>query len=134
MEITIKLTDGPTIKARLPYADAEYITGAGDEPCPFCEGKLAIVSKTSPGRVYAVTPRDSLLQALADFPDGKSLPLTGLPGHFRMPHPVQGHDRYTGAVECTLCRQVVGRATVKVSTVFGIEEDRAVLHGRCRVY
>lgn len=45
-----------------------------------------------------------------------------------------GHDTYESDARCIDCQQVIGRITVKVDTIFGIEEDNAVLHGRARVY
>lgn len=44
------------------------------------------------------------------------------------------HDTYGADAECGKCREYVGVIQVVVKTVFGIEEDEAVLFGRCRVY
>jgi hypothetical protein len=45
------------------------------------------------------------------------------------------HDTYRAPAHCCSCGVHVGTITVKVSTIFGIEEDDRVLnHGRCRVY
>jgi hypothetical protein len=44
------------------------------------------------------------------------------------------HDEVYGAAHCVACGEKVGTLRVKVSTLFGIEEDIAVLNGRCRVY
>lgn len=46
----------------------------------------------------------------------------------------EGHDEVRGRGRCTSCKEIVGELVVKVSTIFGIEEDRAVLYGRPRVY
>lgn len=46
----------------------------------------------------------------------------------------RGHDTYESDAKCIDCGQVIGRITVKVDTIFGIEEDEAMLHGRARVY
>lgn len=32
------------------------------------------------------------------------------------------------------CKKAVGIIRVEMSTIFGVREDEAVLHGRCRVY
>jgi hypothetical protein len=44
------------------------------------------------------------------------------------------YDTYSAAAFCLACRNRIGTIKVKVSTLFGIEEDIAVLNGRCRVY
>jgi hypothetical protein len=44
-----------------------------------------------------------------------------------------GHTM-TGRAECVHCRHHVGTIRVDRDTVFGAEEDRAVLQGRPRVY
>lgn len=40
----------------------------------------------------------------------------------------------TGQAICVGCRKPVGTILVAYDTIFGIEEDRRVLHGRPRVY
>lgn len=44
------------------------------------------------------------------------------------------HDRYTADAACVECNALVGRLVVKVPTLFGLDEDDAVLNGRPRVY
>lgn len=45
------------------------------------------------------------------------------------------HDTYRADARCIACDKGFGKLVVEVSTIFGIEEDRAVLvHGRARVY
>lgn len=48
--------------------------------------------------------------------------------------PTIGHNTYTCKAFCACCRQPLGVMTVRVSTLFGIEEDDRVLNGRFRVY
>jgi hypothetical protein len=48
-------------------------------------------------------------------------------------NPREDHDTVTSDAFC-VCGKAVGTIRVKVSTIFGIEEDRAVLNGRARVY
>jgi hypothetical protein len=48
--------------------------------------------------------------------------------------PQRGHDEYISDAACAECRAPAGRLVAKVETLFGIEEDIAVLNGRCRVY
>lgn len=45
-----------------------------------------------------------------------------------------GHDFIASAARCGRCRREIGRIRVTFSTIFGLEEDAAVLQGRCRVY
>ena len=47
--------------------------------------------------------------------------------------PTRGHDTYASVAAC-LCGERLGTIVVKMSTIFGLEEDEAVLYGRCRVY
>ena len=46
----------------------------------------------------------------------------------------RGHDRYVSDARCVACGAVVGKLVAVMNTLFGLEEDEAVLHGRCRVY
>ncbi len=48
--------------------------------------------------------------------------------------PNASHDTYRADAVCCGCNEPVGVLRVKVSTIFGIEEDERVLNGRCRVY
>jgi len=56
-----------------------------------------------------------------------------LPLQARCPVFTTGHDTMRGRAVCA-CGEGVGTLTVKVETIFGIEEDNRVLNGRCRVY
>ncbi len=44
------------------------------------------------------------------------------------------HDTYYADAYCIACCAHIGTIEVTVSTIFGIEEDQAVLNGRVRVY
>jgi hypothetical protein len=44
------------------------------------------------------------------------------------------HDTYFSRAICLACEADIGEIRTKVETMFGIEEDNAVLNGRCRVY
>jgi hypothetical protein len=44
------------------------------------------------------------------------------------------HDTCYAVAEHIKCGASIGELRVKVSTIFGIEEDRRVLNERCRVY
>lgn len=53
---------------------------------------------------------------------------------------IDGHDTYAADATCrksvsgTVCGSAVGVLRCRVSTLFGLEEDHRVIHGRCRVY
>jgi hypothetical protein len=47
---------------------------------------------------------------------------------------IESRDTYRADARCLACGETVGTLRVKVSTIFGIEEDDRVLNGRCRVY
>ncbi len=47
---------------------------------------------------------------------------------------MRGHDFEEAPAFCLCCGSDAGRVRVTYSTIFGIEEDRAVLSGRPRVY
>lgn len=44
------------------------------------------------------------------------------------------HDTYYAEAGCLSCGGTLGELQTQVSTVFGIDEDEAVLNGRARVY
>lgn len=44
------------------------------------------------------------------------------------------HDTYYARAMCMSCGERVGTLETTVSTIFGIEEDRAATQGRARVY
>lgn len=43
-------------------------------------------------------------------------------------------DTYYASAYCIYCGGAVGQLQTKVNTIFGIDEDNAVLNGRARVY
>ncbi len=52
----------------------------------------------------------------------------------RCPVYTTSHDTMQGDAVAMCCGATVGRLTVKMATLFGIEEDRRTMHGRARVY
>lgn len=44
------------------------------------------------------------------------------------------HDTHHATAVALCCGVAVGKIEVRVSTIFGIDEDERVLNGRCRVY
>lgn len=46
----------------------------------------------------------------------------------------RGHDTYTADATCVDCGKFVGRLVVTMNTLFGLDEDEAMLNGRPRVY
>jgi len=49
-------------------------------------------------------------------------------------NPEIGFDTVTSKARCSLCEKDVGTLVVTMDTIFGIEEDERVLHGKPRVY
>lgn len=47
---------------------------------------------------------------------------------------IESHDTYRAAAHCTKCRKPRGVLRVKMSTIFGVEEDERVLAGPWKVY
>ena len=47
---------------------------------------------------------------------------------------IASFDEWGARAVCGHCGGGCGRVRVQVSTLFGLDEDRAVLQGRCRVY
>jgi len=48
---------------------------------------------------------------------------------------IEGHDVYAARAMCGACDDEIGTIRARVSTLFGLREDEAVLvHGRARVY
>lgn len=62
-------------------------------------------------------------------PDKREHRVAGVPGTMR-----RGHDTYTAEAVCCACGATTGSLVLKVSTIFGIEEDERVCNGRARVY
>jgi hypothetical protein len=46
----------------------------------------------------------------------------------------RGHDYIEETALCSICQKPVGRIRVIIPSLFGLEEDKRVLNGRCRVY
>ena len=49
-------------------------------------------------------------------------------------YPAQDDRAYEATAYCLACRERVGVLRAEVSTIFGVREDEAVLHGRARIY
>lgn len=50
-------------------------------------------------------------------------------------NPEEHNWGYSGIAACAGCHTPLGGVIeVRLATLFGLEEDRRVLHGRCRVY
>jgi hypothetical protein len=128
MKITLKRDGEQALLGKHPYEGCEYAV-IPDTNCPSCEKLIAWVKD---GRVHALcaVPWPSIDE---NHPGCTKEDYEG-PLKVRMPSVAIGHDTYTGGAECTRCRETVGMLTVQVDTLFGIEEDAAVLSGRCRVY
>jgi hypothetical protein len=129
MKITVNL-EGKVHNARHPYEACEYVSVKGVD-CPLCKDLVALVDFD--GKTQALAPKEMLKEAHKDFPKCEEKKYLG-PLQARLPNPSRGHDTFSGPAECTRCRQEVGTMTVRVNTLFSIEEDDHVLNGRCRVY
>jgi hypothetical protein len=44
------------------------------------------------------------------------------------------NQAYESDAHCTKCDALIGTLRLEMDTLFGLHEDEAVLHGRCRVY
>jgi len=129
MKITLSVGD-KAIHGSVPYETCEYVEIPSAD-CPLCSKLVALVDFH--GKTRALAPKEMLAQAHKDNPDCMEEAYQG-PLKVRLPNPSRGHSTYSGAAECTRCRQKVGNMTVKINTLFGLEEDDRVLNGRCRVY
>lgn len=47
---------------------------------------------------------------------------------------IESHDTYAAEAHAMCCKKKIGTIRVKVSTIFGLEEDERMLNGRARVY
>jgi len=115
-----------------PYSTCGYVEIPGAE-CPICKDLIGLHDKND-GKLIALGARKKGLQdAKKEFPGLEERKYLG-PLQVNLPRYQIKHDRYIGTAQCTRCRRDVGQMTVKVDTLFGIEEDNAVLNGRARVY
>ena len=95
---------------------------------------MKIFLKLPTGDVDLKTPFDGADHALADIdcPLCKAKAPLGIQGKGQR---IAEDDRaYEADGYTTCCKRHVGLIRAEPSTIFGIREDRAVLHGRPRVY
>lgn len=140
--ITLAVEEGPDTGSSFPcHEDAPECSSVvveGTARCPVCRDLLGLVDRR--GVVVGLSRRERLPEALRALgKDGhEDLQVEEPPATFRVRSnatPTEdGYDTITGRAECARCRSKVGVLTVKVVTLFGLEEDRRVLHGRPRVY
>lgn len=127
MNITISVNEKP-YAAKPEYEGSSALIA--NVPCPVCANLYAL---TLNGSVQALCPKDKLALAKAETKhDFVQEPQQTL--KFRIPRYETGHDTMAGQGECLRCRRNVGLATVKVDTLFGIEEDRRVQGGPWKVF
>lgn len=143
--------DGQEHECSWPYPSAQYVEAPQGARCPHCTPWPALLG--GDGRVLALArSRAGWGEAQHTFPHATiQVPVqppewwwgqqaTGnevQPAsciRLRMPSFTTEHDRYTGDAVCCRCGLVAGPMQVVVSTLFGLEEDRNVTAGRCRVY
>jgi hypothetical protein len=111
MKVSLRLFDGgPARSCTVPYEGSRHVLPEG--ACPKCksgESPTAPVGRGGgPFKVQGHNPRRG-------------------PG-------AAAHDEYHSDAECCACGERVGTLVVKVSTVFGIEEDERVLAGPWKVF
>lgn len=104
MKITVTVDD-KVHQADTPYEGADYVLVKDVTECPLCGHSNGIVC--------------------------------GVPLKFKVrgrgKH-VESHDTYAAEAVSLCCQQRVGTIRVKMSTIFGVEEDNRVLSGPWRVY
>ena len=129
MKIQITI-EGKNHTGKLPYDGADHVDVTGAK-CPHCGDAAAVLDDT--GRVASLARPGGLAAAMKECPGGR---VVEAPDHLsvRMVTRCETFDGWDGIGVCTRCQRTVGEMTVRVSTLFGVAEDRAVLHGRARVY
>lgn len=107
-------------------------------PCPTCGAKHAVLDGR--GIIRALASPEHLVTAQREV-RAEFGPCTVLPPplesdgcRVRLVGSAELYDGWDGRAECIRCRVVVGPMTVRVCTMFGVAEDRAVTCGRARVY
>lgn len=92
------------------------------------DGRKLVAKQPFPNADHVRVPScDTCPACKQTFEDG--LPVVGSGKH------IENHDTYKATAHGKCCGKVIGVIRAKVPTIFGLEEDEAVLiHGRCRVY
>lgn len=136
--ITLTTEDGRSHPCHEDAPACSSVVVDGGAKCPTCAELHGIVHEYT-GRVVALARPgriEEAIKASAKEHGGKCF-AEPPPATFRVRSnatPAEDYDTLTGPAECARCRTRVGTLVVKVPTMWGIEEDRRVLHGRARVY
>lgn len=135
--LTLDAHPGAVYPCTLPYSTAPAVNVDSTTRCPVCANLTGIYDER--GVLRALTRPGRITEAKKDAETewGKCTtvpPDPAAPFQVRMPHPNEEYDGWTGRAECHRCRSTVGTLTVKVCTMYGIEEDRRVTAGIWRVY
>ncbi len=92
-------------------------------------------------RVTLATPDGRVLACKLEHDQADRVTVSSCPGCGQESAEIRGHgvthhdhDTFFARASCLACDAHVGTLRATVSTIFGIEEDRAVLGGRPRVY
>ena len=133
MKIQAKIS-GRTYTAKLPYDGAEFVTI--DAPCPEC-GDCHAIQDTDlgpPATLALARGPDGIAAALVDWTDVPTV-VTPPPTTTKLRGVgiSEVHDGWNAAAVCCRCFRTVGTLHVRVSTIFGVKEDRAVQQ-RARCY
>lgn len=132
MKITYESPDGSKHTAKpTPCGKAVEAPGL----CPVCGELSGLVDGLGVTRALARAARIAEARRETEARFGP-MTVEAPPVNFRvrMPEPVERYDGWRGRAVCVRCREAVGMLTVTVSTMFGLDEDRAVLCARARVY
>lgn len=92
-------------------------------------------------RITLITPEGIEMEAVRPYEDAgfvriAACPTCEAPGASIRADKSSWRDEETleGEAYCLECQKLCGTLRVTIGTIFGLEEDRRVLHGRCRVY
>lgn len=134
----IALNIGATsFRCREPHPGAECIEVA-DASCPACHDLIGLVDER--GILRALARHDiakARKETEANFGPCSLQDAPGASGaafRIRGISPTEYYGHVEAPAECCRCRSVVGVLRVDFATMWGSDEDRRVLHGRCRVY
>lgn len=113
-----------------PLGERVRIEGA---TCPCCSDLDAVVDAS--GRVVALAASTTgMTKALRDNPGCKAQSSDAAgPLHVYSDEKIERERTYEGRALCCRCRRPIGKLVVHTNTLFGLEEDRAVV-ARPRAY
>lgn len=113
-----------------PLGERVRVAGA---VCPCCSDLDGVVN--ADGKVVALAASAAgMKKALRDNPGCKAQSSEAAgPLHVFSDEQIERERTFEGRALCCRCRRPIGRLVVHTNTLFGLEEDRAVV-ARCRAY